>query len=160
MPVRCVIHSSEVVKHRASRWLSTTQSGTAIPVPMILAFFISAFRRGDCRLPYYSPRRTVKERNGARRQGLAAVSWTAEARGPLLEEGSQALAVILRFDHQPLRQPLPGQARLEVDGQGAVVVPAIVPPLRPVFPLKRETQPCRRVDAWALRQKIDKKLTR
>ena len=44
MPVRWVIHSSDVVKQRASRWLSTTQSGTAIPVPMILALRITAFR--------------------------------------------------------------------------------------------------------------------
>ena len=44
IPVRWVIHSSDVVKQRASRWLSTTQSGTAIPVPMIFDFRMAAFR--------------------------------------------------------------------------------------------------------------------
>src|SRR5262245_10260656 len=44
IPVRWVIHSSDVVKQRASRWLSTTHSGTAIPVPMIFALRMAAFR--------------------------------------------------------------------------------------------------------------------
>ena len=44
IPVRWVIHSSDVVKQRASRWLSTTQSGTAIPVPMIFDLRMAAFR--------------------------------------------------------------------------------------------------------------------
>src|SRR5215831_19226534 len=46
IPVRWVIHSSDVVKQRASRWLSTTQSGTAMPVPMIFALRMAAFREG------------------------------------------------------------------------------------------------------------------
>src|SRR5258708_19522125 len=33
MPVRWTIHSSLVAMQRARRWLSTTQGGTAMPVP-------------------------------------------------------------------------------------------------------------------------------
>src|SRR5262245_60218222 len=110
IPLRWVIHSSDVVKQRASRWLSTTQSGTAIPVPMIFALRMTAFRDGRVRTPpaYYPLPNAVKDSECLAPRELRPNALVAgEPRSPLLEERLQALPMIGSGDHPPLRQGLP-----------------------------------------------------
>src|SRR5262249_15761603 len=128
MPVRWVIHSSEVAKHCDSRWLSTTQSGTAIPVPMIFDFFICTFRRPTAPPTVLSASEQCQGKESRALARLSRVglptpptcSAPGEARRPLLEERSQPFAVILPLDHHALDQSLPRQAGLEVEGERAV----------------------------------------
>src|SRR5262249_52081129 len=110
MPVRWVIHSSEVVKQRASRWLSTTHAGTAIPVPTIRALCMAAFRDGRLqrRQPTTRSRKLSRIGESFRQSEFARPPLgTGEARRPLLEERSKTLAMVGGRNHRALGERLP-----------------------------------------------------
>ena len=86
IPVRWTIHSSEVFMQRARRWLSTTQSGTAIPVPTIRAFFIIQLFRPDPKF-----------------------------RWPFFEEGPEPFLVIFAAEGEGLGESLQVEGSRQVD---------------------------------------------
>src|SRR5262245_3819143 len=106
-----------------------------MPVPMIFDFFIAASRSAaapltlllaseqcqgkESRVPTRDSRPigVTPPADSSRQPGDSAARELGRA---LLEEGRQPLTVILRLDHHPLGQPLPGQARLEVERERSV----------------------------------------